>query len=83
MNSSFISTIQSVQIWHNDYLLGVDDNIGFLSDICNKVKYTYNQFMACYTTLPSFLTNDVHTLHNYCLWDLNYKERYISPGVKD
>ena len=53
MNSSFISTTEGVHIWHKDCLWGVDYNIGVLSPLLalvskDKVKYTYNQFMACY-----------------------------------
>ena len=29
--------------------------------------------------LLHFLTKGVHTYHNYCLWCVNYKVRYISP----
>ena len=35
MNSSFISTIEGVHIWHNGCLWGVDYNVGFLSPLCH------------------------------------------------
>ena len=44
---------EGVHIWLNDCLWDVDYNIGVLSPFCtfvskDKIKYTNNQFMACY-----------------------------------
>ena len=53
MNSSFISTTKGVHIWHNDLSLGCILQHRFLITALplvskDKVKYTNNQFMACY-----------------------------------
>ena len=47
MNSSFISMIEGVHIWHNDCLLQRRFLITALQLVSkDKVKYTYNQFMT-------------------------------------
>ena len=80
-DSSFISTTESVHIWHNDFLLGVDYNIGVLSPLCHLCQktrsniFTISQVLVTRTS-PSFVINGVHTKHNYCLWCVN------GPGVK-
>ena len=85
MSSSFISSTQSVHIWHNDCLWGVDYNVGFLSPLCHWCQKTRSNILTIILwlvtrTSPSFfLTSGVHTWHNYCLWCVNYKVRYISP----
>ena len=75
MNSSFISTTDSVHIWLNDCLWGVDYNRGVLSPLCNlvskdKIKYTNYQFMACYANssfiFDQWCSNLAQLLHMVC-----------------
>ena len=46
MNSSFISTTQSVHIWHNDCLWGVDYNVCFLSPLCHWCQKTRSNILT-------------------------------------
>ena len=46
MNSSFISTIEGVQIWHNDCLWGVDYNIDVLSMLCHWCQKTKSNILT-------------------------------------
>ena len=73
MNSSFISTIEGVHIWHSDCLWGVDYNLVFYHRFAIGVKrqgqiYLKSVYGLFRELLLHFLTKGVHT---YCLWCVN------------
>ena len=60
MNSSFISTTESVHIWHNNCLWGVDYTIGVLSPLCLWCQATWSNILTIKIwlvkrTAPSFV----------------------------